>query len=77
MTRTISLQARMMSVRLGLGDLIHQPACKGYANCCQCPECAAQQDRIAEHQKAGRNAFSADGTIRPRHAARQPWQHAA
>ena len=52
MTKTISLSARRLSIRLGLGDLVSRPNCKGYQNCCACPECMVVANLILEHQAA-------------------------
>lgn len=77
MTRTISLQARRLSILAGLGDLIHQPPCHGFACCCNCPACTQTDELVAEHREHGRNPFTDDGTLRPKPAPAQPWANAA
>lgn len=73
MTKTISLSARRLSIRLGLGDLVSRPNCKGYQNCCACPECMVVANLILEHQAAGRHAFTPDGKLATKPQPRQPW----
>ena len=37
---SISLEARHLGVRLGVGSLIDRPVCHSYANGCRCPSCS-------------------------------------
>lgn len=43
MPRTIPLDARRMSVRLGLGPLIDPKPCMGYYNACVCDACLTRE----------------------------------
>jgi hypothetical protein len=59
----IDRDARLLGLTLGLGDIVQQPICHGYANACICDDCTERQD-LADKRAANVAELP----------ARQPWE---
>jgi hypothetical protein len=72
----LDLDARLLGIRLGLGDLNRRNYCSGYQNACPCSECRSRAKSVAPEFHAWLNEDGINPVpqlFKPPKRAPQPW----